>query len=123
MIRLLGWLINSRQSTYETKLRDELGLRKKMKARDWIAVHQQIIARGNRRSEVYFQGAAIPRMKVKKEIARNLMKQARSQASPSTCWPTLQNEVLVRAALEANDLNRGPTAAARRLGCDTTTES
>lgn len=122
MLRLLKWLTPSRQSTYETKLRDELGLRKKLKARDWIAVQQHITARGNRPSKVYFRGVAIPDIKVKKEVARNLRKQVRSQASPIYCWPKLYYRV-VKAESEANELNRELASAARRLDCDTTTES
>ncbi|GAB1311929.1 hypothetical protein MFIFM68171_02139 [Madurella fahalii] len=59
-------------STYETKLRDYLGLRKNMKARDWIAVHQQLASRGHRRSAVYLCGTLIPPRKVVKETARYL---------------------------------------------------
>ena len=50
-----------------------------MKARDWIAVHQHLTARGNQRSEVYFNGVAIHPAKVRKEIARNLRGRVKSQ--------------------------------------------
>ena len=71
-------------STYETKLRDELKLRKKMKARDWIAVHRHITARGNRKSDVYFNGIAISPTKIRKEITRNLKGKVKSQIEGTT---------------------------------------
>ncbi|KAK9413671.1 hypothetical protein SUNI508_11752 [Seiridium unicorne] len=61
-------------STYETKLRDELGLKKKLKATDWIAIHQRLVAEGDRKCEVHLNGVPIPQWKVKKEIKRNLRK-------------------------------------------------
>ncbi|KAL9078301.1 MAG: hypothetical protein Q9157_002789, partial [Trypethelium eluteriae] len=41
-------------------------------ARDWIAIHQHIIARHDRMSMVKWNGNPIPDKRVKKEIARNL---------------------------------------------------
>ncbi|KAK6069531.1 ankyrin unc44 [Seiridium cupressi] len=61
-------------STYETKLRDELGLKKKLKAKDWIAIHHKLVATGDRKCEVHLNGVPIPQWKVKKEIKRNLQK-------------------------------------------------
>ncbi|KAK9771920.1 hypothetical protein SCAR479_11401 [Seiridium cardinale] len=61
-------------STYETKLRDELGLKKKLKAKDWIAIHHELVKKGDRKCEVHLNGVAIPQWKVKKEIKRNLQK-------------------------------------------------
>ncbi|KAI0547034.1 hypothetical protein F4679DRAFT_555594 [Xylaria curta] len=57
-------------STYESKLRD-LGLRKKMKRKDWHPVYRHYINSGNRHTAVDFNGTRIPWDKVWKEIRRS----------------------------------------------------
>ncbi|KAI1103937.1 hypothetical protein F4804DRAFT_352514 [Jackrogersella minutella] len=56
-------------STYETKLRDELGLRKKLKKADWSAVHQHCLDRETetvgmgkepKNTGIYLNGTRIP---------------------------------------------------------------
>ncbi|KAH8899037.1 hypothetical protein GQ53DRAFT_759240 [Thozetella sp. PMI_491] len=66
---------------YEVKLREELSLRKKLKAKDWIAIRQHLLVEGNSKAEVYFQGVLIPRKKVKREISRNARRLAGSTPS------------------------------------------
>lgn len=63
-----------RLSTYESKFRNELGLKKKLKWFDWIAIHNHISHLGNPKVEVLLDGNLIPPKKVKKEINRNLKK-------------------------------------------------
>ncbi|KAI1865681.1 hypothetical protein JX265_008004 [Neoarthrinium moseri] len=59
-------------STYETKLRDELGLKKKLKAHEWAIISQYIEAKATQPGDVLrFNGVVLPWRKVKKEIARN----------------------------------------------------
>ncbi|KAI1849668.1 hypothetical protein JX266_004617 [Neoarthrinium moseri] len=59
-------------STYETKLRDELGLKKKLKAHEWAVISQYIEAKATQPGDVLrFNGVVLPWRKVKKEIARN----------------------------------------------------
>ncbi|KAJ2979422.1 hypothetical protein NUW58_g7204 [Xylaria curta] len=43
-------------STYETKLRDKLRLRKKLKQADWPAVYQRVQERGERYTGIYING-------------------------------------------------------------------
>ncbi|KAI0410761.1 hypothetical protein F5X98DRAFT_384959 [Xylaria grammica] len=57
-------------STYESKLRD-LGLRKKMKKRDWHHVYQHYVNTGNRHTAIYFNDVRIPWEKAWKEIRRS----------------------------------------------------
>ncbi|KAI0414646.1 hypothetical protein F5X98DRAFT_389674 [Xylaria grammica] len=57
-------------STYESKLRD-LGLRKKMKRKDWYPVYQHYVNSGNRHTAMYFNGTRIPWDKAWKEIRRS----------------------------------------------------
>ncbi|KAI0103971.1 hypothetical protein GGR51DRAFT_523061 [Nemania sp. FL0031] len=57
-------------STYESKLRD-LGLRKKMKRKDWHTVYQHYVQSGNRHTAIYFNGMRIPWEKAWKEIRRS----------------------------------------------------
>ena len=77
---LSGSMVNiGRLSTYETKLRDEQHLRKKLKAVDWAAVSQHLESRRSRKSEVRLNGVVIPQTKMKKEIARNSKREARNQ--------------------------------------------
>ena len=64
-------LMLRRLSIYETRLRDRLGLRKKLKGRDWFAIDQHCTAR-KRESDVCINGVIVPRKKLKKEIQRNL---------------------------------------------------
>ncbi|KAI0859641.1 hypothetical protein F4860DRAFT_481716 [Xylaria cubensis] len=57
-------------STYESKLRD-LGLRKKMKSKDWRPVYRHYINSGSRHTALYFNGTRIPWDKAWKEIRRS----------------------------------------------------
>ncbi|KAI1743817.1 hypothetical protein F4680DRAFT_470356 [Xylaria scruposa] len=57
-------------STYESKLRS-LGLRKKMKKKDWYPVYQDYVNSGRRHTAIYFNGARIPWDKAWKEIRRS----------------------------------------------------
>ena len=61
---------------YETKIRDELGLKVKLKSADWPSIGQRLSARRGRRSEIRFNGVVVPMAKVRKEIARNSRRQA-----------------------------------------------
>ncbi|KAI0521139.1 hypothetical protein F5B22DRAFT_644388 [Xylaria bambusicola] len=58
-------------STYEVKLRDKLGLRKKLKRSDWPAVYQRVRDRGDKETGIYVNGARIPWKKAWKEIRRS----------------------------------------------------
>ncbi|KAI0846871.1 ankyrin repeat-containing domain protein [Daldinia vernicosa] len=58
-------------STYETKLRDELHLRKKLKKTDWVSIHHHRLKRGDKPTRVYLNGTEIPQDKVWKEIRRS----------------------------------------------------
>ncbi|KAI3341102.1 hypothetical protein F4824DRAFT_450765 [Ustulina deusta] len=58
-------------STYETKLRDKLGLRKKLKKADWPAVYQHVRDRGGKETGIYVNGTRIPWKKAWKEIRRS----------------------------------------------------
>ncbi|KAI1361895.1 hypothetical protein F5Y08DRAFT_313503 [Xylaria arbuscula] len=58
-------------STYESKLRDLLGLRKKMKSQDWRPVYRHYLDSGNRHTALYFNGTRIPWGKAWKEIKRS----------------------------------------------------
>ncbi|KAI1749805.1 hypothetical protein F4782DRAFT_511573 [Xylaria castorea] len=57
-------------STYESKLRD-LGLRKKMKSKDWRPVYQHYINSGSRHTAIYFNETRIPWNRAWKEIRRS----------------------------------------------------
>ncbi|KAH8156665.1 hypothetical protein CIB48_g11581 [Xylaria polymorpha] len=57
-------------STYESKLRD-LGLRKKMKKKDWHPIYQHYVNSGHRHTTIYFNGTRIPWDKAWKEIRRS----------------------------------------------------
>lgn len=58
-------------STYETKLRNVLGLRKKLKKADWTAIHQHYQDRGGKKTGIYLNGSKIPWEKAWKEIRRS----------------------------------------------------
>ncbi|KAI1427240.1 hypothetical protein F5Y12DRAFT_738004 [Xylaria sp. FL1777] len=58
-------------STYETKLRDKLRLRKKLKKADWPAVYQHVRDRGSKETGIYVNGMRIPWKKAWKEIRRS----------------------------------------------------
>lgn len=77
----------NRHNKFETKLRDLLGLRKKLKKADWIAVHHHYLARDGKDTGIYLNGTRIPWKKAWKEIRRS---GARS-ASKGVCsfTPTL----------------------------------
>lgn len=60
-----------RLSTYETKIRDKLGLRKKLKKSDWPAVYQHVRNRGDKPTGIYVNGTRIPWKKAWKEIRRS----------------------------------------------------
>ncbi|KAI0106198.1 hypothetical protein GGR51DRAFT_560002 [Nemania sp. FL0031] len=57
-------------STYESKLRD-LGLRKKMKKKDWYPIYQHYVNSGYTHSALFFNGTRIPWEKAWKEIRRS----------------------------------------------------
>ncbi|KAI1427604.1 hypothetical protein F5Y12DRAFT_791875 [Xylaria sp. FL1777] len=57
-------------STYESKLRD-LGLRKKMKGKDWRPVYKHYMNSGRRHTAVFFNGTRIPWDRAWKEIRRS----------------------------------------------------
>ncbi|KAI1752977.1 hypothetical protein F4782DRAFT_108458 [Xylaria castorea] len=57
-------------STYESKLRD-LGLRKKMKRKDWHPIYRHYMNSGQRHTAIYFNGTRIPWDKAWKEIRRS----------------------------------------------------
>ncbi|KAI3334581.1 hypothetical protein F4824DRAFT_511609 [Ustulina deusta] len=57
-------------STYESKLRD-LGLRKKMKRKDWRPVYQHYLSSSGRHTAIFFNGARIPWDRAWKEIRRS----------------------------------------------------
>ncbi|KAI0805089.1 hypothetical protein GGR55DRAFT_656989 [Xylaria sp. FL0064] len=58
-------------STYETKLRDKLGLRKKLKKSDWPTVYQHVRGRGSKETGIYVNGIRVPWKKAWKEIRRS----------------------------------------------------
>ncbi|KAI0195633.1 hypothetical protein EV127DRAFT_466740 [Xylaria flabelliformis] len=58
-------------STYETKLRDKLSLRKKLKKADWTAVYQHVRSRRGKETGIYLDGMRIPRARAWKEIRRS----------------------------------------------------
>ncbi|KAI0387935.1 hypothetical protein F5Y04DRAFT_286844 [Hypomontagnella monticulosa] len=58
-------------SNYETRLRDELGLRKKLKKQNWHAVYQHYLSSGGKHTGVYLNGTKIPWEKAWKEIRRS----------------------------------------------------
>ncbi|KAI0454065.1 hypothetical protein F5B21DRAFT_477277 [Xylaria acuta] len=58
-------------STYETKLRDKLKLRKKLKKADWAAVYQHFRNRGGRETGIYLNGMRISWDRAWKEIRRS----------------------------------------------------
>ncbi|KAI0530088.1 hypothetical protein GGR58DRAFT_518751 [Xylaria digitata] len=58
-------------STYETKLRDKLRLRKKLKKSDWPAVYQHVREREGKETGIYINGIQIPWKKAWKEIRRS----------------------------------------------------
>ncbi|KAI0423021.1 hypothetical protein F5X98DRAFT_369038 [Xylaria grammica] len=58
-------------STYETKLRDKLRLRKKLKREDWPAVYQHVRDREGKETGVYINGTRVPWKKAWKEIRRS----------------------------------------------------
>jgi hypothetical protein len=60
-------------SIYETRLRDVLKLRKKLKKEDWKSIHNYVISRDMNPGEydVLLNGTPIPEKKVWKEIRRN----------------------------------------------------
>ncbi|KAI1349913.1 hypothetical protein F5Y01DRAFT_287419 [Xylaria sp. FL0043] len=55
----------------ETKLRDKLGLRKKLKKSDWPTVYQHVQGRGGKETGIYVNGVRIPWKKAWKEIRRS----------------------------------------------------
>ncbi|KAI1416852.1 hypothetical protein F5Y13DRAFT_204230 [Hypoxylon sp. FL1857] len=70
-------------STYETKFRDKLGLRKKLKKADWSAVYQQYLNRNGRPTGVYLNGTEIPWKKAWKEIRRSGARSADKERDPT----------------------------------------
>ncbi|KAI1775132.1 ankyrin [Hypoxylon cercidicola] len=69
---------------YETRLRDVLGLRKKLKKADWTAIHQHYQSREGKDTGIYLNGSRIPWEKAWKEIRRS---GARSAGSDTTLPP------------------------------------
>ncbi|KAF3011473.1 hypothetical protein E8E14_005594 [Neopestalotiopsis sp. 37M] len=64
------WANKHSLSTYETKLRDVLGLRKNLTPKGWLAIGQRIRGNENREWEVHINGRKVSRRKVMKEIGR-----------------------------------------------------
>jgi hypothetical protein len=64
--------LRARISTYETKLRDVLKLRKKLKQRDWYLIHHYALSRGlgRREYDVLLNGTQMRPDQVWKEIRR-----------------------------------------------------
>ncbi|CAH0018189.1 unnamed protein product [Clonostachys rhizophaga] len=58
-------------SVYETRLRDLLGVRKKLKREDWSIIYQHYLNRNKRSSALYLDGVKIPWKKAWKEIRRS----------------------------------------------------
>lgn len=56
---------------YESKLRDILGLRKKMKSEDWRSIYQHYVNSGTRHTALYLNGTRIQWNKAWKEIRRS----------------------------------------------------
>ncbi|KAI0913833.1 hypothetical protein F4823DRAFT_504478 [Ustulina deusta] len=79
-------------STYETKIRDKLRLRKKIKRTDWPIVYHHFRNREGKETGVYLNGARIPWEKGWKEIRRS---GARSRSNISQPDP-LPEGVVVR---------------------------
>jgi hypothetical protein len=71
-------------SSYESKLRN-LGLRKKMKTKDWQPIYQHYISSGSRHTAVYFQGIRIPWAKAWKEIRRSGARECDYSKTPTRC--------------------------------------
>ncbi|KAI9655134.1 MAG: hypothetical protein M1821_005617 [Bathelium mastoideum] len=90
-------------STYETKMR-ELGLKKKLKAQDWVAIHRHLVNRVGRNSEVLLNGFSIPPRRLKKEIARNLKKFQNTGTGPFLvfcCSTSLPPDVSIVTPLQS----------------------
>ncbi|KAI2627759.1 hypothetical protein GGR54DRAFT_590352 [Hypoxylon sp. NC1633] len=87
-------------STYETKLRDKLGLRKKLKKSDWSAVYQSYLKRNGKDTAVYLNGSKIPWNKAWKEIRRS---GARSTSEGEEC--RLPSGVIMRTPSPAAHLS------------------
>ncbi|KAF3062230.1 hypothetical protein GL218_03914 [Daldinia childiae] len=83
-----GFPVNS-LLTYETKLRDELHLRKKLKKTDWVSVHHHRLKRGDKPTGVYLNGTEIPQHKVWKEIRRSGARSADNSKEPRPSLSTL----------------------------------
>ncbi|KAK7224624.1 hypothetical protein V2G26_012627 [Clonostachys chloroleuca] len=83
-------------STWEIKVRDKLGLRKKMRKSDWPIVWRHCVRRGHRgkRSAVYLQGVPVPSRRAWAEIRRQ---DGRTSAQLNNeALPTLPSGVEVR---------------------------
>ncbi|KXJ87324.1 hypothetical protein Micbo1qcDRAFT_208344 [Microdochium bolleyi] len=69
-------------SVYESRVRDTLGLRKKLKAEDWAAIwaHSRKIKDQGGTPTIFFNGVQIPWVKAWKEIRRHV---TRRDSAPS----------------------------------------
>lgn len=70
------------KTIWETKLRDELGLRKKLKKKDWPVIYDHVLARREHGKEtaIYLNDTQMPWGKAWKEIRRSGA--TRSQYAP-----------------------------------------
>ncbi|ROW07168.1 hypothetical protein VPNG_07331 [Cytospora leucostoma] len=61
------------KTIWETKLRDDLGLRKKLKKKDWPIIYGHVLARREQGKEtaIYLNGTRLPWGKAWKEIRRS----------------------------------------------------
>ncbi|KAJ1323234.1 serine/threonine-protein phosphatase 6 regulatory ankyrin repeat subunit B [Microdochium nivale] len=89
-------------STYESRVRDTLGLRKKIKTRDWAAIwaHCRQIQKQDATPVVFFHGRRIPWAKAWKEIRRH---GAQRDPAPSVALPRLPQHVIVRCLSESGE--------------------
>ncbi|KAI0024473.1 hypothetical protein F4780DRAFT_603473 [Xylariomycetidae sp. FL0641] len=77
----------TRTSTYETKIRDQLQIRKKLKKDDWPAIWQHRQSRGEKPTAIYLHGVKIPWEKAWKEIRRSGAHKA-THGHPILCHTT-----------------------------------
>jgi hypothetical protein len=79
-----------RLSSYETKLRDVLGLQKNLKAEDWAVIGRLVASRPQ--ANVYYHGRIIPHHKLKRNIRRySKMKIRGRYTAPQSALPCQMN--------------------------------
>lgn len=66
-------LLNHSLSTWETQLRDVLGLRKKFKKKDWVLIHQHVAQRREqgKESDILLNNTKIEWKRAWKEMRRS----------------------------------------------------